>query len=62
MEDLEQREGLCVFEERGEEGVVEAVELVVGEERRDEDDGAAEEGGPEGEGEGVVGEEVVVGC
>ena len=34
----------------------------MGEERRDEDDGAAEEGGPEGEGEGVVGEEVVVGC
>lgn len=59
MNDFEEGEGLCPFEE-GEEGVEELMEPGFGEEDWEEEECAEEDGGPEGEAEGVVGEEVLL--
>lgn len=57
VEDLEQRDGLRGLDQ-GEKRVVEAMQLVVRDERGDQEDGAAEDRRPQAEGEGVVREEV----
>jgi hypothetical protein len=59
MQDLEQSEGLCPFEE-WEERFEETFELLVCKEDGNEEGGSAGDDGPESEADGVVGEEVAL--